>query len=46
LPYGPGWSGLSGAPEGVARSIVDVARGEVGGGAQVLGLTGKGIEVL
>jgi NADP-dependent 3-hydroxy acid dehydrogenase YdfG len=38
-----------GAPltaDAVARTIVDIVRGEVGGGAQVLGLTGKGIEVL
>ena len=29
-----------------ARAILDIARGEVGGGATVLGLTGKGVEAL
>ncbi len=31
---------------GVARAIVAIARGEAGAGATVLGLTGKGLEVL
>jgi NAD(P)-dependent dehydrogenase (short-subunit alcohol dehydrogenase family) len=33
-------------PEAVARSIVDIVRGEVAGGAELVGLTGNGIEVL